>query len=169
MANIIKPIETIINAKGYKIFLAGSIDQGTAIDWQVYIERTINDMIIRMAEWRISDEKKNYDVTIFNPRCDIWDAKLEQNKDNKRFREQVEWELNALDKADLIMFYFDPKSKSPVSLLELGLYAQSGKVICCCPKGYWRKGNVDIVCERYNIKCYADLDEMITYCSKFLI
>jgi len=57
--------------------------------------------------------------------------------------------------------YFDPNTKSPISLLELGLHANSGKMIVCCPKGFWRKGNVDIVCERYDVPVVCDIDSLI--------
>jgi hypothetical protein len=73
----------------------------------------------------------------------------------------VNWELNGLDKADYILMYFSPETKSPISLLELGLYAASGKLIVCCPEGFWRKGNVDIVCEKYGIQTVDTLDELI--------
>jgi len=36
-------------------------------------------------------------------------------------------------------------------MLELGLYANSGKMVVCCPDGFWRKWNIDIVCENHNI------------------
>ena len=54
--------------------------------------------------------------------------------------------------------YFDPKTKSPISLLELGLFAKSGKLVVCCPDGFWKKGNVDIVCQRYKVLKIKDLD-----------
>ena len=68
------------------------------------------------------------------------------------FNEQVSWELDHIDQADMILMYFDPDTKSPITLLELGLLtANADKVLVCCPEGYWRKGNVDIVCQRYGI------------------
>jgi hypothetical protein len=57
--------------------------------------------------------------------------------------------------------YFDPNTKSPISLLELGLFAKSGKMIVCCPNGFWRKGNVDIVAQRHGIQCVNTLEELI--------
>ena len=58
--------------------------------------------------------------------------------------------------------WFDPKTKSPISLLELGLFADKYKLIVYCPEGFWRKGNVDIVCKRYNVTQVNSLDELIT-------
>ena len=77
------------------------------------------------------------------------------------FYKQVEWELNDLDKSDLIIMYFDPNTKSPISLLELGLYATSKKLHVICPEGFWRKGNVDIICKKYDIPLYETINEFI--------
>ena len=57
---------------------------------------------------------------------------------------------------------FDPSSKSPITLLELGLFAKSSKIIVCCPEGFWRKGNVDIVCERYGVKTVNTINELVS-------
>jgi hypothetical protein len=83
----------------------------------------------------------------YNPRREDWDSSWEQDMNNPQFFEQVTWELDQLDDCDAIYMYFDPATKSPISLLELGLHASSGKLIVCCPHGFWRKGNVDIVCQ----------------------
>lgn len=127
------------------IFLAGSIEMGKAEKWQDKVTEAL-------AECK---------VKILNPRRDDWDSSWEQNKDNAKFREQVEWELDALDHAEYIVMYFDPATKSPISLLELGLHAESGKLLVCCPEGFWRKGNVDIVCEKYGIEQFDTLEEII--------
>lgn len=137
----------------YKIFLAGSIEMGKAIDWQTDITRSLNDIP---------------DLTILNPRRDDWDDSWVQSIKNKQFREQVEWELDCLDRADMILLYFDPKTKSPISLLELGLHAREGRVVVCCPEGFWRKGNVEIVCKKYNLKLFESKDEFISYCKEEL-
>jgi len=123
------------------IFLAGSIEQGKAVDWQK----------------EVTEKVDCYVQYIFNPRRDKWDASLEQSIQNKVFNEQVSWEMTALDICDIIFMYFDPATKSPISLLELGLYATSGKLIVCCPEGFWRKGNVEMVCDRYGIPLYTIL------------
>ena len=123
------------------VFLAGSIEQGTAEMWQ--------NKVIQLL--------KNQDIIILNPRRDYWDNSWKQNIKNNKFREQVEWELRALECADKILMYFDPKTKSPISLLELGLFAKSGKMIVCCPDGFWRKANVEIVCKKYDILFFKNL------------
>lgn len=92
---------------------------------------------------------------------------MKQTIDDPKFFEQVSWELDALERADHIFMYLPPQTKSPISLLELGLFADSGKMIVCCPNGFWRKGNVEVVCDRYDIPLYGDIDSAITYLRLF--
>jgi hypothetical protein len=127
------------------VFLAGSIEMGKAENWQERLEKELSSV----------------GGTILNPRRDDWDSSWVQNIENDKFREQVEWELQALEIADVIALYFDPTTLSPVSLLELGLFGQEGKMVVCCPDGFWRKGNVDIVCDRYAIKNVKTIESLI--------
>lgn len=139
-----------LKIKSKSIFLAGSIEQDKAARWQ--------DEVIR--------ELKEYNYTILNPRRKEWDSSWEQRMDNPNFKEQVNWELDALEKSDVILIYFDPKTKSPISLLELGLFAKSRKLVVCCPEGFWRKGNVDIVCDRFGIRQFLKLEKVIDFIKK---
>lgn len=131
--------------EGPSLFLAGSIEMGTAENWQ---DQVIADMSTIRG-------------TILNPRRKDWNASWKQDIDNPQFAEQVNWELDALERADLILFYFDPATKSPITLLELGLFAKGKKPLyVCCPEGFWRKGNVDIVCEKYMIAQTSSLSSL---------
>lgn len=132
------------------VFLAGSIDMGKAENWQERVTAALLHM----------------PVTIFNPRRDDWDATWVQDISNPQFRQQVNWELNRLDEADLIAMYFDPNGPAPISLLELGAYADSEKMIVCCPAGYWRRGNVQIVCARYGIELFDSIDDFVPAVAK---
>jgi hypothetical protein len=132
--------------KDTTVFLAGSIEMGAAEDWQSVIPELFKDRDT---------------LTFLNPRRDDWDASWEQKESNPQFSKQVNWEMNMLDLCDIIFMYFSPETKSPISLLELGLYANSKKMIVCCPDEFWRKGNVDIVCSRYNIPVYNTLEAAI--------
>jgi hypothetical protein len=131
---------------GYtSVFLAGSIEMGEAEDWQK----------------EIIDSLKNEDIIFLNPRRDDWDSSWEQVKTDKNFKEQVTWELTALEFADYIALYIDPKTQARITLLELGLHAKSKKLIVCCPEGFDRKGNVDITCDLYDIEQVDTLEELI--------
>lgn len=129
----------------YSIFLAGAIDQGQAIDWQKKVSRALADL----------------DVLILNPRRDDWDASWEQTADNPEFRQQVEWELKAQEDASMVIFVFTKDSKAPITFLEFGLFGPRKDAMVCAEEGFYRQGNLDIVCERYDIPVYHDLDEMI--------
>ena len=124
-----------------RVFLGGSIDMGSAPDWQK----------------RVIAALQGEDVVLLNPRRPAWKPEASEPE----FRRQVEWELAALDSADVVILYLAPGSQSPVSLLELGLHARSGKVVLLCPPGFWRKGNVDITGERYGVKQVQSLAELI--------
>jgi hypothetical protein len=129
-----------------RIFLAGSIDMGKAENWQQRLERELED----------------YDVIICNPRRDDWDSTWVQSINNPQFNEQVTWELENIESADLIVFYFDPAGQAPITLMELGLVAGLGlSAIVCCPDGYWRKGNVEMICDRWGITLYSNIDDLI--------
>ena len=141
-AKIIKAPDSIISARFPRIFLAGSIEMGVAEDWQT----------------KLTNDLELYDITILNPRRDIFDKDLVQSINTPAFYEQVTWELTAQEETDIIAMYFAPNTKSPISLLELGLFAKSGKMIVCCPDGFWRKGNIQVVCQRYGVPLHNNYD-----------
>jgi hypothetical protein len=133
------------------LFLAGSIEMGAAVHWQAEVTQRLQSRF-----------------NILNPRRLDWDNHWEQHCENAHFFQQVSWELHALEKADVILMYFDPNTKSPISLLELGLFARSCKLVVCCPDGFWRKGNVDIVCMHYKIPVHSDLDSCLRHLENIL-
>lgn len=127
------------------IFLAGTIDQGNSSDWQKEVE----------------DYLSNVDnIIIFNPRRDEWDSSWEQKIDNPNFKEQVLWELKYMEKSDIIIFNFLPDSKSPVTMLELGLHVNDN-IMVCCPDEFYRSGNIHIICEMYNIPLFKNLNDLL--------
>lgn len=127
------------------IFLAGTIDNGSSVNWQ--------EAAIKF----LSDSRYN----IYNPRRTDWDDSWQSKIEDKKFYEQVNWELEAMEKADLIVMNFLPGSLSPVTLLEFGLFAKSSKLMVCCPDEFWRSGNIHIVCTRYNIPFFKTMDELL--------
>lgn len=136
------------------IFMAGSIDMGKAEDWQTQLASSLKD----------------HNVVLFNPRRVDWDSSWVQDISNDQFREQVEWEMEHLDKASIIVFYFDPKGQAPITLLELGLHAtrEDQLLVVCCPEGFWRHGNVQIVCNKHNIPMVPNLDGIIQKINQFV-
>lgn len=135
-----------IESNGLKsIFLAGTIDMGDSEDWQKIVVESFH----------------NWDVNILNPRRVDWDTTWEQSFENPHFYQQVNWELSALERADIIILYLAEGSKSPISLLEMGLHAKEGKLRVYCPDAFYRSGNVQIVCDRYSIPLYKNFNKLI--------
>lgn len=116
------------------VFLAGTIDNGDSSNWQ---EELINKC-------------KDLNITFFNPRRKEWI----QNPTSEDIEKQIKWEQEHLDSANTIIMCLLDNSKSPISLLELGLYARSGKLLVFCNKAFYRYDNVRLTCQKYNIPLY---------------
>ncbi|KAF1835803.1 hypothetical protein BDW02DRAFT_567707 [Decorospora gaudefroyi] len=126
------------------IILYGSIPSSSVKDWQTPLSASLSDL----------------PIAILNPYRHDWDQSWVEDISFPKFREQVEWEMDYAQVADVIVFYFDPNAPSPVTLLELGMYAGTGKAVVCCPEGFYKRGNVQIVCRRYGIPLCAGLEEL---------
>lgn len=137
-----------------KVFLAGSIEMGKAEKWQDRLARELADK----------------SVVLYNPRRDDWDSSWVQDPTpGTQFHEQVSWELEHINKSDLVVFYFDPATQSPITLLELGLVIGSGKrAIVCCPDGYFRKGNVVISSELRKIPVLNSFEELLAQLQDYI-
>lgn len=133
--------ERLTTPTGRMVFLAGSIEMGLAEDWQKGLAQRLLAV--------------DPTLVVANPRRANWDSSWAQSIGNPPFNEQVTWELDHLERSDLVVFHFQPGTQSPITLLELGKHlarpdaAQS--TLVSCPEGFWRKGNVDIVCHRAGV------------------
>lgn len=124
-----------------RVFLGGSIDMGSAPDWQREVVAALSGI----------------EAVLLNPRRRDWDPSIQNDANVPAFQEQVEWELAALEAADVIVLYLASGLKSPITLMELGLHARGGRIILFCEEGYWRKGNVDLLAQRYGIRQVTSL------------
>ena len=127
---------------GLRIFLAGTIDMGNSVDWQR-----------GFVNW-LRDTFKEGTYIVYNPRRDKG-----FDDDKKELDYQIKWELNHLEASDMIIMNFLGDSKSPVTLLELGLFAKSGKLTVCCEPEFYRYDNVKAVCDRYGVEMFNSLAE----------
>lgn len=128
-----------------RVFLAGSIDNGRASNWQAEVSAAL----------------ANAGVVLLNPRRADWNPAWQADAEEPEFVRQVRWELQALEQADIVLMYFAPGSQSPVTLLEMGLHARSGKLLVAAPEGFWRKGNVDITADHYGVPRFASLPALV--------
>ena len=126
------------------VILYGSIEPNPINDWQTNLATSLSDL----------------SIAIINPRCDAWDSTWVEDISDSRFKQQVEWEMDHARIADVIAFYFKPDTLTPITLLELGMYVGTGKAVVCCPEGFYKRGNVQIVCRRYGVELLGSLKEL---------
>ena len=127
-------------------FLAGSCD---GEDWRAVVTQSL----------------EGYACTVLNPVNGdprVWNR---QSADNPLFKEQVIWELEGQERVHHILMYFHPATKAPITLLEfgLGIMGAGGELVVCCPEGFYRKGNVDVVCQRYDVPQVPGLNGLVQY------
>lgn len=135
--------------EGKTVFLGGSIEMGKAKPWQADMEKTF----------------KKDKVTFFNPLREDWDSSWNQSIEDDNFRTQVLWELDHLLAADIVVFFIQGDTKSPITLMEIGLMAllnkhDINKVLICCEEGFWRRGNVEVMAYKFNIPLYDNIKDL---------
>lgn len=122
------------------IFLGGAIDQGAAPNWQA-------EVIAQLT---------GYPLTVLNPRRSHWVLLPSESY----LREQVDWELDAQETADLRLYVFPAGTHAPITLLELGLYHRAPCWVYIDP-GYTRAFNARAVCDRYGIPYATDWTQFL--------
>lgn len=149
------------------VFLAGSTSSAGP-DWRAAVTSSLSGL----------------PVTIYDPARADWDSSWRETPDFAPWREQVAWELEMQEAAAVVVVWFAADTKAPISLLELGLVARQrqggtgagagatvggegeeegaaavgrSKAVVVCPRGYWKEGNVRMVCERYGVEV-VDVD-----------
>lgn len=131
----------------FTVFLAGTIDADKgSVDWQ--------HKLINMFKKQYDGEKP---ITIYNPRREDW-----SDDGSAELKRQIKWEHNHMDDADLIIMNILEDSKSPISLMEIGMYAASEKLVVFCKSEFYRFDNVEMVCKKYNVPLYKtnELDKI---------
>lgn len=124
------------------VFLGGTIDCGNSENWQ--------HKLIKELEF----VKTEHPLCIYNPRREEWPS----SEDHDNIDKQINWELYHLERADIIVMNILGNSKSPISLMEIGLFAKENKLLVFCPKEFYRYDNVRIVCNKYNIPLFETND-----------
>lgn len=125
------------------VFLAGTTSKVDTSNWRENLSTSLSDV----------------PVTMYNPFRADWDSSWREDINFAPYREQVEWELDKQEKADIVVIYFHPATQAPVSLLEFGICARvPGKAIVVCPEGYWKRGNVQIVCKKFGVEIIDNVD-----------
>jgi len=115
-----------------KIFLAG----GMHSPWRAELISKLEDLP---------------NLVIIDPSLDDWEKEVgEQSADNPKFVKQTDWEHQGLEASDFQIFYFDPSTIAPISLLELGLFKTNGTMLCV-KDGYEKSGYIYYMSRRFGL------------------
>lgn len=128
------------------LFLAGGISN--CPPWH-------NTLLTRLRE---QSSENDACWTILNPRR----AEFPENKSDAA-REQIEWEFEALKRADVIQFWFPKETLCPITLFELGRWIASDKpVVVGTHPDYQRRFDVEVQCDlaRPGMTIYSSLDDL---------
>ncbi|KPM43288.1 hypothetical protein AK830_g3273 [Neonectria ditissima] len=134
------PTAQVINAPArpkqvhrVSIFLAGTTSATSEPDWRATLIASLAGL----------------DMTIYNPKRDDWDATWTEDFSDPRWAEQIQWELDMQDAADVIVVFFHGVTAAPIALAELGMSAGTGRTVACALDGYCKRGYVEAVCRKY--------------------
>lgn len=150
MSSVITPPNALPRDWTNTVFLAGSIDMGTASDWQT-------DLI-----------QRNYhhnDAVFLNPRRLDWDSSWTQTIRDANFRGQVEWEMKGLANAETVLVYISKDSKAPITLMEIGylLAKRPGHVLIAVEPGFYRRGNIEVMAQAHGVPVFDDVKVFDTF------
>ena len=152
MIHVKAPNPLDLTYEQYRIFLGGSIEMGVAEHWQERLATALGG--------------HPDSVVLLNPRRDDWDSSWVQDPTpGTQFHEQVSWELLHQEYSSLAVYYFDPNTKSPITLLELGAFGlqDPDATVVCCSTTFWRYGNVAVFCERYGIPLVHHFETLVNH------
>ena len=135
-----KYIEAPDEDKEIRIFLAGGITG--CPNWQLALTVKLEKM----------------DITLYNPRR----ANFPMGNKGEGLK-QVKWEVEHLDKADAIVFWFPKETLCPITLFELGSWSMTSKPIFVgCHPDYQRRFDVEtqLSIRRPEIEIVYSLDSL---------
>ncbi len=141
MLTVVTPPSLYFPSRGPKIFLAGSVGNGNAPDWQ---SRIIDYMQTNWTE-------KN--VTVYNPRRPSGEF-LPENE-----VEQATWTISMLNAADYIILHLTGDTGSPISTFELGLFVADERLHLSIDDSYSRKEIIEIHYDFFGIGQIYDSPE----------
>ncbi|MBO0593552.1 nucleoside 2-deoxyribosyltransferase domain-containing protein [Cellulophaga sp. E16_2] len=121
------------------IFLAGSMASNQSVNWRNQVVNSLPN------SYQFLDPTNEHHDTL----------------NALQMKKHVEWELDAMAMADIVLLNFLPNALSPISLVELGLYASSKKLYVVCPKAFYKSSYVVTLCERYHTPTFKTLQEAI--------
>ncbi|PQE26325.1 nucleoside 2-deoxyribosyltransferase domain-containing protein [Rutstroemia sp. NJR-2017a BBW] len=155
------------------LFLAGTTNY-TSTRWQTDLINEITLHPPKPEPQSISSLSPTPSCTIIDPYNPTWDASWSESSNNVPFRTQVEWELEAQTRADVLVVGFcgeevrgGVKGAGGTSLVELGMVMggrREGKgkeVLVCVEEGFWKEGYVEVMCGKFGVRCFKRMGDLI--------
>lgn len=128
------------------IFLAGSMDINQPYTWRKNVIKTLNSKACFLDPTRLDHNTMN----------------------NIEMENHINWELEALALSDIVFLNFLPTSQSPISLIELGMYVKSTKLLVNCPDQFYQSRYIKALCKKYKVPIYPSLNESLQYLKNML-
>jgi len=136
----------------YTVFLSGSLSiNDTSIYWRRKLIACLGPM--------------DCDVAFLNPHRDD----LIEDPSCQYYMEHVEWVMKCLNTADQLVFYFDPKVETTVSMMELAAIASNRNVIICCPDKFWKSTIVNVICNEFDVPIFKTIEETAAFLKKRIL
>lgn len=134
-------VEVLVDAPS--LFLGGTIDMGNSVDWQTEVINQLDYL----------------HLNIYNPRCNGF-----PEFDTAEEMYQIKWELHHIRRVDYALMVFLDNSKSPISLLELGMFLKTHptKTVVMCNENFYRHNNILLTCLDNGVRPVKTLSEAVT-------
>lgn len=112
-----------------------------------------------------SCEELRDEVVFYDPTRQDWDSTWREHEDDARWRQQYDWEQDALRRADIKVFCFLETSDAPISLLEFGLAippdgVRIEDIVVCVSPDYPKAAYVRSLCQRHHISFVCHVEEL---------
>lgn len=105
-------------------------------------------------------EGMGYDGTIYVPEHESWSS-------HDNYDAQIDWEIEALNKATVIAFWVPREIVSMPAFttnVEFGMYLRSGRALLGYPKGAPKMSYLDAVARKFGVPVVHDLDVLLSRC-----
>lgn len=160
--NVQDSLDESLSENYLKIFLSGPIDLNNTFDWHSKFISGVS----RLVDPKEGDPRLNNNkYIILNSKIDISNPDI--SLENPEFVSKIQWELQMIDKSDVIFCNFLKKSKSPFGMNGFMLSAMSNKIIVRCLEEYMYYPYIKLITDTYNIPLLGDTSTIIDVLFEF--
>lgn len=142
-----------------KIYLSGSLDLGgKSTPWQQKFINGLSKLTVKHPNKPELPDYTGFKFLVFNPLVPV---NGEPSVDNPEFVQKLNWELEMMERSDVIFCNFLKKSVLISAISGYLLNAQTGKVICRCPIECNFYPQVKVLSDKYGIPLLGNSGSLI--------